>query len=259
MKKFLSLAMAVLFAGSAVALDNVPKAGTTYQVNVGFNVTNISGFDLMDSNVDGTFNPKLGVNVGAKVEFMLPNAYGTFINLGLDWTQKGARKTVTSILDHDEEMTVKMQAHYIEIPIHVGYRYNISKHLGVYGEVGPYFATGVTGKYKYTYDAADDKSEMLFGKRMYSTFIAPTNPDESGSQGAKIRTLQRFDCGFGFRVGVEYNNQYSLNIGGDWGLLDLYTKDLRKEYANLYKLKNNGANLPEFKHHNITITFGYRF
>lgn len=241
MKKLFSIAMAILFAGSAVALDNVPKPGTSFQANIGFNVSNIEGLNMM--------SPKAGLNIGGKIEFMLPNAYGTFINVGLDWTQKGARKTVPSNFSNNVNETRKIQAHYLDLPVHVGYRFNISNKLGVYGEVGPYFGIGVTGKYKKIYD--DDEtpkvSEMLFRKNVYKMF----NENVTNS----VRTIQRFDCGFGFRVGMEYNNQYSLNIGGDWGFMDIYTN----KYRVAYKAANNGAVLPDLKNHNLYITFGYRF
>lgn len=255
MKKFLSLAMAVLFAGSAVALDNVPKAGASFQANVGFNITNISGL---------TMNPKVGANVGLKFEYMLPNAYGTYLNAGVNWTQKGARITTSEIIGFETpseanpdaeptpisgDVTNKLQSHYLEIPIHVGYRYNISKNLGVYGEVGPYFATGVTGKYKKIYDddEIDTQHRMLFKKDAAELFVP-----QSGITG--VRVFQRFDCGFGFRVGVEYNNQYSLNLGGDWGFTDMYTKDYRKAFKEKYK-----DPIAEAKNFNFTVTFGYRF
>lgn len=242
MKKLFSIAMAILFAGSAVALDNVPKPGTSVQAIVGFNVSNLEGLPM---------NAKVGVNAGMKVEFMLPNAYGTFINAGLDWTQKGARLTAMGFGENGSigDVTSKIHAHYLELPVHVGYRYNVNSKLGVYGEVGPYFAIGVTGKYKHKYedDEIDNESVMVFGKKAYGFFGL------DGDYG-KMKTLQRFDCGFGFRVGAEYNNQYSLNIGYDWGFTDIYTNDFRKASK-----ESIGYSLPKLKNHNLSITFGYRF
>lgn len=197
---------------------------------------------------NGGMNAKVGVTFGVKAEFMLPNAYGTYINAGLDWVQKGARLTenVPTIGD----VTVKWQSHYLELPIHVGYRYNISESWGVYADLGPYFAFGVTGKYKWKPedDLIPDQSEMLFGKHSGQLYGGNAALDN-------IRAVQRFDCGFGFRIGGEYNNQYSLNFSYDWGFTDMYTDKFR----TAYKTAIGGYGLPKLKNHNMALTFGYRF
>ena len=241
MKKFLSLVMAVLLCGNAMALDYEPESGLTWQGFVGMTVSNLKGVDM---------NAKIGVTFGVKAEFMLPNAYGTYINAGLDWTQKGARLTQNILGIGD--VTNKWQSHYLELPIHVGYRYNINEQWGVYADLGPYFAFGVTGKYKVKYedDLIPDQSEMLFGKHSGQLM--------AGGNAAldNIRAIQRFDCGFGFRIGAEYNNQYSLNFSYDWGFTDMYLDKYRKAYKSAV-LTTYG--LPKLKNRNMAITFGYRF
>lgn len=242
MKKFFTIAVALLLTTGAVALDNVPESGTSFQALVGFNVTNLKGFQT-------DMNAKAGLNIGAKLEIMLPNAYGTYINAGIDWTQKGARRTDLNTQQY-AKMVKKVNSHYLELPIHVGYRYNISDVLGVYGEVGPYFAFGVTGKYKRINaddGVTDEGSEMLFGKHVGR--VLPYDAIENG------RVFQRFDCGFGFRVGVEYDNKYSFNIGYDGGFTDMYTGDYRRQYEQ----RHDYSPLPKLKNHNWTMTVGYRF
>jgi len=228
MKKFLTIALATLFAGNAMALDNVPESGFSWVGFAGMTVSNLKGFDL---------DPKMGVTFGAKMEYMLPSAYGTYLSAGIDWVHKGARdtRTITNILTGNPvDQTFKVQAHYLEIPIHVGYRYNITDELGVYGEFGPYFAVGVTGKGKYKYEDLPDEHFMWFGKKYMW-----------GNQ----KGIQRFDCGIGFRVGAEYKNMYSLTFGYDWGITDIYVDD--------YRTANPG--LPKLKNRNMSLTFGYRF
>ncbi len=258
MKKFLSIALAVLFAGNAMALDNVPKSGMTWIGFGGMTVSNLKGENM---------NPKVGVTFGAKMEYMLPNAYGTYISAGLDWTHKGARVTqaenrmTTTGLPVISNVTRKIQAHYLEIPIHVGYRYNYSKKFGIYGEFGPYFAFGVTGKYqdKPENDMVVDQSKAFFGK--HAGLLLPSYQP---SHIDKVRAIQRFDCGFGFRVGAEYNNTYSLTIGYDWGFTDMYTDDFRTIWANAHPITMGGTivgyeQLEKKKNHNLMVTFGYRF
>ena len=245
MRKFLTIALAALFAGNAMALDNVPESGLTWVGFAGMTVSNLNG--MMP-----TTNPKVGVTFGVKADYMLPNAYGIYINAGLDWVQKGSRVTNSETVGGVAcDVTRKFQSHYLELPIHVGYRYNFSEKFGIYGEVGPYFAFGVTGKYKWKpeEDMVDDRSEMVFGKHYGLITTADPGLDN-------IRAIQRFDCGFGFRVGAEFKNMYSLNVGYDWGFTDMYTDKYRKAYK-----ANSGTNwtLSKLKNHHLSITFGYRF
>ncbi len=238
MKKLFMLALVAIFAGNAMALENVPKTGLTWIGYVGMNASGLS---------NSVLNGKAGLNVGFKGEYVLPNAYGTYINAGVNWSMKGGKKEFfdpsASAIDGTSvatKYTVKYAPSYLEIPIHVGFRYNINTKFGVYGELGPYFAIGVTGKgkCKYDNDLVKDESFMFFGK----------NFDFDNMKG-----IQRFDCGFGFRVGAEYNNQYSLNLGYDWGFTDMFTDKYRTAYAI------GGGSLPKMKNHNLSITFGYRF
>lgn len=253
MKKYFILALATLFAGSAMALENVPRSGMTWIGFGGMTVSNLKG---------ETLNSKVGVTFGAKMEYMLPNAYGTYISAGIDWTHKGARWTgpVTFSDGSIENLTQKFQSHYLELPIHFGYRYNFSKKFGIYGEVGPYFAFGVTGKFKYKPDSdlRPDESEMVFGKNVERFF--PTYARTGMNN--KNNAIQRFDCGLGFRVGAEFKDTYSINVGYDWGFTDMYTDKFRTAYQQSTIVPGTlptGIKLPKLKNHNLAITIGYRF
>lgn len=251
MKRFLTIALAALFAGNMMALENVPKSGFTWQAFAGFNVTNMVNIEQFLGV--SSYDPKVGVNFGVRTDYVLPNAYGIYMSAGVDWTQKGAKKTFAN---KDKNI---VQAHYLEVPIHIGYRYNINKKVGVYGDVGPYFAVGVTGKnrFKPFDDKNPDTHTMTFGKADYQV----KDPETGTLADHKIKAIQRFDCGLGFRVGAEYNNQYSINLGYDWGFTDAWLDDFRMFYAkdaeDAKGIKN--ARLGELKNHSFTLTFGYRF
>ena len=136
------------FASSAMALDNEPKEGVTAQAFLGFTASKIRSLDGYDGKVGGT--------AGFKLEYVLPKAHGTYINAGVDWVHKGAKTDeltpygIVTTSDGD----YKYNLHYVEIPIHVGFHYNFSQDLGVFGEFGPYFGIGVGGKHKLSLDEA---------------------------------------------------------------------------------------------------------
>ena len=237
MKKLLTLALAaIMCAGSAKALDYVPEPGFTFQ---GFFGMNISNFRYTDSAADCLTDPKAGFNIGVRGEYMLPSCYGVCVNLGVGYTMKGAKLNDVIVGDESRDVTVKYRPYYIEIPLHVGYRYNVLENLGVYADFGPYFAIGVNGKEKYDFDsdAVKDRSHKFFRN----------NKNEVGN-------IQRYDFGLGFRVGAEYANHHSLTFSFDWGLTDMYRDNYRRKY-----FEEKVEKLPELKNFNAGITYGYRF
>lgn len=200
---------------------------------------NISNFRQPNSLVDALTDPKAGFNLGIRGEYMLPSCYGVFVNLGVNYTMKGAKMDVPATLPDDYSCTVRFRPCYIEIPLHVGYRFNVLDNLGVFADFGPYFAIGVNGKEKTEFegDAVEDRSTKFFRN---SKMI--------------LGEIQRYDFGLGFRVGAEYANHHSLNFSFDWGLTDMYRDSYRREF-----FKENGYELGKLKNFNAGITYGYRF
>ena len=237
MKKIFALALAaIMCASSAKALEYIPESGFTVQGLFGMNISN---FRQPNSLVDALTDPKAGFNLGVRGEYMLPSCYGVFVNLGVNYTMKGAKMDVAASLPEDYSCTVKFRPCYIEIPLHVGYRFNVLDNLGVFADFGPYFAIGVNGKEKTEFegDAVEDYSKKFFRN---SKMI--------------LGEIQRYDFGLGFRVGAEYANHHSLNFSFDWGLTDMYRDSYRREF-----FKENGFELGKLKNFNAGITYGYRF
>ena len=237
MKKIFALALAaIMCASSAKALEYIPESGFTVQGLFGMNISN---FRQPNSLVDGLTDPKAGFNLGVRGEYMLPSCYGVFVNLGVNYTMKGAKMDVAASLPDDYSCTVKYRPCYIEIPLHVGYRFNVLDNLGLFADFGPYFAIGVNGKEKTEFDgdAVEDYSKKFFRN---SKMI--------------LGEIQRYDFGLGFRVGAEYANHHSLNFSFDWGLTDMYRDSYRREF-----FKENGYELGKLKNFNAGITYGYRF
>lgn len=237
MKKIFALALAaIMCASSAKALEYIPESGFTVQGLFGMNISN---FRHPDAAFDGLTDPKAGFNLGVRGEYMLPSCYGVFVNLGVNYTMKGAKMDVAASLPDDYSCTVKYRPCYIEIPLHVGYRFNVLDNLGVFADFGPYFAIGVNGKEKFEFDgdAVEDYSTKFFRNSKMD-----------------LGEIQRYDFGLGFRVGAEYANHHSLNFSFDWGLTDMYRDSYRREF-----FEKNGFELGKLKNFNAGITYGYRF
>ena len=235
MRKLFTMIIALAaFTQGAKALEYEPQSGFSAMGFLGMNATKINNLGY-DGKVGGVF--------GFKMDYVLPKAHGTYISAGIDWTMKGAKIDAQSPDDLGTlfDGTDKYSLHYLEIPIRAGFRYNFSKELGVFGEFGPYFSMGITGKHKFSADA--DGAAARSSEWSYNAFKKST-----------IRpNFQRWDAGLGFRVGAEYNQHYSLMLGCDWGITDMWRDDYRDAEWDL------GNALPKVKNFNFTIAFGYRF
>ena len=237
------IAVGVLFAGNAMALENEPVQGFTGMAFLGMNASQIH-----NTNYDG----KVGGVMGFRLDYVLPKAHGTYITAGVDWTMKGGKFDTTRDGEGvTGEASVKTNLHYMEIPIRVGFRYNFSKEIGVYGELGPYFAVGVGGKHKLHVDADGAFWDDVEDAGTWKAFKKST--------ALYHENYQRWDAGFGFRVGAEYNQHYNLMLGCDWGFTDMYRDEYRDAMYEGYRNGLVAAPLAKAKNFNFTIAFGYRF
>lgn len=218
MKKVLLMAcMALLGIGSMSAQSDTFK-GLQWEANVGMNNSDWGGLGA-----------KIGFHIGAKAEMTLPSiADGVYANAGAFLTLKGCKQ------DYGDLAEATSNAYYLEIPIHIGYKYIINEKIAVYGDVGPYIAFGLFGKSKAT--AINDWTD------------GSTTTEKTNTFGDHAK---RFDLGAGLKVGVEFMKKYTFSIGYDWGFIDCY-KDMHKD-EDVIDLT------PSMKHKNLTISLGYRF
>lgn len=158
-KLFLSLVVLLCGMGIISAQD---FAKFRFGVTGGMNISNTTS-EVADS--------KIGFQVGLRGEYNFNNSL--YLNAAILWDQKGWKV-------EDESANNG----YINLPIHIGYRYNFSEKFSIFAEVGPYFAYGVTG------DIFD------------------------------IDGINRFDCGIGGRAGIEIC-KFQVHAGYDYGLTDL--------------------------------------
>lgn len=238
MKKTMIMALAAFtLCGSAQAQYYESDNGFSVMGVFGMTVSNLRMGDMPGEGMD----PKAGFTVGVRAEYLLPECGGVFLNGGLEYTMKGARERVAVDIDDmmDLGATGIARPMYVQLPVHVGYRYNVLDDLGVYADFGPYFAVGTNGKYRVKYDNfQSDFTTSFFGN--------DTNYME----------LQRWDFGLGFRVGAEYARHYNFQLGCDWGITDMLTQEQKHAYVTDELL---GLKSPSVRNFNASLTFGYRF
>ena len=238
MKKFFYFIIALaLSTGNAMAFENEPEEGLSWMGIFGMNISRLQNTD---------YSAKAGATLGIRADYMLPKAHGTYLTAGIDWSMKGG-KASDNIFNLVEEPvgSSKYVLHYIEVPIRVGFRYNVLENLGIYGELGPYFAVGVGGSHGASIGLDGQEAREAEEELSFNAF---KNYDDL------TLSFQRWDAGIGFRIGAEYEQHYNVMIGAEWGLADIYRTSLRDRYFDV-----TGIALPKVHNFNFSITVGYRF
>ena len=209
MKKIL-----VLFVLTAIAMVSVnAQDNLKWGVMAGMNVSKytFTGFDN-----------RVGFHAGVKAELGLSQeASGAYMDFAALLTLKGAK------IDGGSIATVKFNPYYLEIPVHVGYKYAVNEDFALFGSVGPYLAVGLFGKAKLKVDGDIADIAELGGNSM--------SEDIFGDDG-----LKRFDFGLGLKAGVEFSKKYQVAISYDFGLVEV--------------IKEVGM-----KNRNLMISLGYMF
>ncbi len=203
MKK--SVLIAVL---TCLSIAGVNAQNLSFGVKAGINA----------SNLGSDYNDKLGYGVGLEANYNFFEKF--FLSTGLEFNLKGGKMSLPIYSDYSPGATLKYNAEYFQVPIHVGYMETLSPTFKIFASVGPYFAYGVGGK-------------------IHDLIII----DENSSTQALFfnEFAKRFDMGIGATAGIEYAKHYTLHIGYDYGLLDV------------------GKTYQSFKNRSLYFSLGYRF
>lgn len=137
---------------------------------------------------------KVGFDAGLRVDVNFTD--NIYLGTGLQYMMKGVKSS-------GKGWESKVNTGYLQIPIHVGYRYDFNETIGIFGEFGPFLAIGVNGQRKYESGSHSKKDYDVFG-----------DPDEGYAK--------RFDMGLGLHVGCEIIQHWQVALGYDWGLIDMY-------------------------------------
>lgn len=162
------------YTGSSFFSTSKSEESITYGIRAGMNVSSV--------NLENTTS-SIGYNVGVSLD--MPIFESLYVQSGAYFTMKGGKNKY----DNDKKLTT----HYLEIPVLASYRYNISDNTQIQLNFGPYFAFGLTGKYKNhgsEWECFDDNE------------------------------LKRFDMGLQLGTGVTIKKFY-LGLGYDFGLTNI--------------------------------------
>ncbi len=176
----MKLVLAVVFAALTIGAGqmNAQDKLVTLGVKAGVNLSTLGG-DVDD--MKSVFKYQVGVTADIAVTENL------YILTGLDLQTKGAKYKPES------GTNIKYNPMYLQMPVHVGYKFNLFSDLKLVVNAGPYIAYGIGGKAK-----SGDESLKLFGDDI----------------------LKRLDYGIGGGIGVELG-MFSVGAGYDLGLANI--------------------------------------
>ena len=195
MKKFFVAILAVLFSAPSFAQYSsggfsLSESSVYYGIRLGANFSTLSGDYVYNKDL-GT---RVGMNLGGVVGLRVSDTTPVFLESGLYYASRGAKKDKLSVTTHN-----------LEIPILIKYGIQATDDIAVLPYIGPYFDLGLGGNRKFE---SEDNGTTIIAKK--STFDY----------------YNRFDMGFKIGCGAEYNKLY-LELGYQFGV-----KDLAKENPN---------------------------
>lgn len=193
MKKFLVAIMAVLFAAPSFAQYSsggfsLSESSLYYGIRLGANFSTLTG-EYID------LGTRVGMNLGGVIGIRVSDSTPIFLESGLYYASRGAKKDKETITTHN-----------LEIPILIKYGIQASDDIAVLPYIGPYFSYGLGGKNKYEDNGIVVKDDTF-------------------------DYLNRFDMGFKVGCGAEYNKLY-LELGYQFGVANLAKDNPTDESAH---------------------------
>lgn len=181
----------------------------------------MAGMNVSKYTITG-FDNRIGFHAGVKAELGLSQeASGAYMDFAALLTLKGAK------IDGGSIASLKFNPYYLEVPVHIGYKYAVNDDFALFGSVGPYVAVGLFGKAKFNMGSAIGDLAGMEGIEIEGM--------EGNSASENIfgdNAFKRFDFGLGLKAGVEFSKKYQVAISYDFGLVEV-AKDLGMKNRNL--------------------------
>lgn len=191
MKK-LKLSLIVAFLGM---ISLVGAQTASLSVKGGLNMSNFYGDNLSDKSM----NPGFHIGVSADLEFV----HNVSLQTGLFFSTKGAKYNYDYPVKAVGQLEYTVNANYLQLPIHIAYKMDITPGTKLVFHAGPYLAYGIGGKRKIESKYSPDL-EPFVGKQEINTFD-------------KNFGFKPFDTGVGIGVGMEFGILI-VDLGWDMGL-----------------------------------------
>lgn len=208
MKKIVLLSLAI-----AISIGLHAQSNLRFGVEAGLNLSHSTEATAV----------KCGYNAGVTVDYSItPNWY---VDGALKLTLKPWEISANQNFNNFEsKQTVNVTTaknvynpYSVVLPIHVGYRFNVSNSAKLFVGVGPYVGLGLWGNGTYSYKSTTPALE-------YTEKISNIYTSNDGK-------MKRFEVGLTANVGVELKSHYIISMGYDLQANDFSTPGLTSQRA----------------------------
>lgn len=153
--------------------------------------------------IDYKATARSGFRFGLDAEYQLAN--NICLESGLAYIRKGATTSGKNLLGTEINSIKFAEMDYLQLPVVIGYKFNIGNHFSIKPYVGGYYAVGIGG---YALIDGVDAFNQPYTERT-STF--------SGTNGTVYRPCNRNDGGLAFALNIGYRN-FAIKAEYDLGL-----------------------------------------
>ena len=181
-----------------------------------------AGVNISNTINSGDVDFKPGYQFGVGMDYYFNNHWGIQPSLMLiskGYKIKGDYPPFINKSEQLKSYDITDNKVYVELPLLLTYRFNVSEKLKLIFSGGGYIAYGITGKFKNT-------NTLLDGSK---------RKDKVDSFSAGV---EKFDTGLAAGAALEYNDKYSIGLSSDFGLKSTQAR---------------------FKNRTYGLSFGYRF
>lgn len=185
--------MKKLLLGLLLVISVGGYAQISWNAKVGTNLSKQT-----QSNVD----MKLGYQLGIGMDYYFSDHWGiqpSFMLISKGFKSKGTYLEAPGENNPATKFNITDNRIYLEMPIMLAYRFEISQKFKMVLNGGGYLSYGIAGKYKNKFTQKDGTIN-IFSKNTFSY------------------GTERFDVGLGGGTTLEYLNRYTIGIIGEWGL-----------------------------------------
>lgn len=224
----------VLALAMVAMVGAVSAQGLSLGIKGGVNMSNFYGKEVKDTKM------KLGFNVGVAADYEFES--NVAIQSGLYFTTKGAKLSSTNIDQKVGDIKLSgtvdktANAMYLQVPLHLAYKIDVTPGARVVLHAGPYAAYGVGGKISGKSTVKVSGNVPADQKAAVDAALKQINASTTTSVNTfdKKMGYKPFDAGVGIGVGAEFGSLL-VDLGWDMGLLNISrNKDVNVKNQNAH-------------------------
>ncbi len=177
----------ILVAITAIGFTTAANAQFSINPEAGINLANVSASTATNSKMN------MGFKVGAMANYTIYR--GFYIEPGVMYSVKGYKQEASLL---GITSTAKTSLNYLEVPINLGYQFDMGDAGGVFVSAGPYLGFGLSGKVKGSVAGISGDADIKFGSKA----------DEL----KKLDVGLNFSAGYVSPIGIYVRAQYGLGL-----------------------------------------------